>query len=129
MRLYTAPTPNGWKVSIMIEELRSAGHPLADLAYNCIFDLLGTGLEGGSQREGIPTEQAYLDAYRRRTGSDPGQAWDFCLAFSLFRLAAITQGVYARGLRGNASSAAALDAGKRVAGLAERAWAIASRAR
>ncbi len=110
-------------------ELSTLGHPLADLAYSCIFDLLGTGLEDRGQREGVPTERAYLEAYRSRTCRDPGEAWDFCLAFSLFRLAAITQGVYARGLRGNASSAAALEAGKRVAGLAERAWAIASRAR
>jgi GST-like protein len=31
MRLLTAPTPNGWKVSIMVEELREQGHPLPDL--------------------------------------------------------------------------------------------------
>jgi GST-like protein len=31
MRLLTAPTPNGWKISIMIEELREAGHALRNL--------------------------------------------------------------------------------------------------
>ena len=31
MRLLTAPTPNGWKVSILVEELREQGHPLSNL--------------------------------------------------------------------------------------------------
>ena len=36
MRLYTSPTPNGWKVSIMVEELREAGHPLRELEVETI---------------------------------------------------------------------------------------------
>ena len=31
MELLTSPTPNGWKVTIMVEELREAGFELADL--------------------------------------------------------------------------------------------------
>ena len=31
MELWTAPTPNGWKVTIMVEELREAGHSLPEL--------------------------------------------------------------------------------------------------
>lgn len=115
-------------VAVLDWELSTLGHPLADLAYNCIFDVLGTDLGDLPEREGVPSEEQYLAAYARRTGRFPGPHWNFCLAFSLFRLAAITQGVYARGLRGNAASAAALDAGRRVAGLAERAWELASRA-
>ena len=32
MELWTSPTPNGWKVTIMVEELREAGHALKDLS-------------------------------------------------------------------------------------------------
>jgi aminoglycoside phosphotransferase (APT) family kinase protein len=109
-------------------ELSTLGHPLADLAYHCVFDVIGSGLGGGAAPPpGIPSEAEQVAAYARLTGRDPGAHWSFCLAFSLFRLAAITQGVYARGLQGNASSETASEAGARVGLLAERAWAIASR--
>ena len=51
-------------------------------------------------------------AYVRRTGRDPGADWPFYLAFSFFRYAAIVQGVYARALQGNASSATAEQLGR-----------------
>lgn len=116
-------------VAVLDWELSTLGHPLADLAYHCIFDVIGAGLgdEGGTRQPGIPSESQVVAGYARRTGRDPGAHWSFCLAFSLFRLAAITQGVYARALQGNASSASASEAGARVALLAERAWEIASR--
>ncbi|MCH2173933.1 glutathione S-transferase C-terminal domain-containing protein [Myxococcota bacterium] len=41
MRLLMAPTPNGWKVSIMIEELRGLGHPLPDLAVEFVNIMKG----------------------------------------------------------------------------------------
>jgi aminoglycoside phosphotransferase (APT) family kinase protein len=73
---------------------------------------------------GIPTEEAYRDAYARRTGIgaiDPAH-WGFYLAYNMFRLAGILQGVMARALQGNASSARALDAGKKARPMAEAAW-------
>ncbi len=54
---------------------------------------------------GMPSESEYVAAYARRTGRAEISHWNFFLAFSLFRLAAIVQGVYKRGLDGNASSA------------------------
>ena len=117
-------------VAVLDWELSTLGHPLADLAYHCIFDVIGAGLEGSgdARRPGIPSEAEVVASYARRTGRDPGSAWSFCLAFSLFRLAAITQGVYARGLQGNAPSDTATEAGARVALLAERAMTFACRA-
>jgi aminoglycoside phosphotransferase (APT) family kinase protein len=110
-------------------ELSTLGHPLADLAYNCVFDVIGTGAGVDESRAspGIPSESEYLAGYARRTGREPGVHWNFCLAFALFRLAAITQGVYARALQGNAASESAASRGDHVERLAERAWAIASR--
>ena len=41
MRLLTAPTPNGWKVSIMIEELRDLGYPFSDLVVEFVDIMKG----------------------------------------------------------------------------------------
>ncbi|MFZ1773752.1 MAG: phosphotransferase family protein [Rhizobiaceae bacterium] len=91
-------------------ELSTLGHPLADLAYQCMqwrlpHDSGFRGL-GGLDRQalGIPSEQAYVDAYCGRRGIGPVSNWDFYVAFSFFRLAAILQGVYRRSLDGNASN-------------------------
>jgi len=46
------------------------------------------------------------------------------MAFSLFRTAAIQQGIYARALKGNASSETAHLFGKTFAYVAEQGWAL-----
>jgi aminoglycoside phosphotransferase (APT) family kinase protein len=53
---------------------------------------------------GIPTERAYVDAYLKRVGRGPVDDWNFYVAFSVFRLASIGQGVYRRILNGVAPS-------------------------
>ena len=73
---------------------------------------------------GIPTEEEYLAAYARRTGRAKVPSWSFYLAFSLFRLAAIVQGVYKRGLDGNASSETATKYGNRARAMADLAWSM-----
>jgi len=78
---------------------------------------------------GIPTEEAYVAAYCKRTGREGIEGWDFYLSFSIFRLASITQGVYKRGLDGNASSERATQYGDMCRRLAETAWAVAQRNR
>ena len=92
-------------VAVLDWELSTLGHPLADLAYNCILyhshsESWGT-LEGVNfSTDGIPTESQYVAAYCARTGR-PGIAdFDFYLAFSMFRLASIGQGVFKRVLDG-----------------------------
>lgn len=96
-------------VAILDWELCTLGHPLADLAYNCMPYQFMHPTSGGLvttnyQESGIPSEEAYLEAYCKRTGRDGIENWPFYMAFSFFRLAAIVQGVYKRGLDGNASS-------------------------
>jgi aminoglycoside phosphotransferase (APT) family kinase protein len=74
----------------------------------------------------MPDEAAYVAAYCRRTGRADIPHWNFYLAFSMFRLASILQGVYARGLQGNAASAYALQRGAAARQIAERAWAVSA---
>jgi aminoglycoside phosphotransferase (APT) family kinase protein len=73
---------------------------------------------------GIPSEQAYVARYCQRTGraSIPAAEFEYYLAFNMFRLTAILQGIMARALQGNASSQEAVETGKRARPLAEEAW-------
>ena len=117
-------------VAIVDWELSTLGHPLADLAYNCLTyhlepDALGRPEQGEIDRRGIPTEADYVAAYCRRTGRSGIPDWNFYLAFSMFRLASILQGVYARGLQGNAASTYALQRGAAARHIADRGWATA----
>jgi aminoglycoside phosphotransferase (APT) family kinase protein len=116
-------------VAVVDWELSTLGHPLADLAYNCLSYHLEPGLlwpaESGSDRTGVPDEATHVAEYCRLTGRTGIPDWPFYLAFSLFRLASILQGVYARGLQGNAASTRALERGATARRIAERAWELA----
>lgn len=120
-------------VAVVDWELSTLGHPLADLAYNCMTYHLPAGLRwkglGGLDRAalGIPSEENYVASYCRRTGRDGVPNWNFFMAFGLFRLAAICQGVYARAMQGNASSRNAFEIGRKAPHLAETGWRIAQR--
>ena len=116
-------------IAVLDWELSTLGHPLADLAYGC----MGYHLPAGDNQKfgymgidfkatGIPTEDAFVDSYCRRTGRENIPDWNFYIAFSLFRIAAIVQGVYKRGLDGNASASDANTYGEMVKGLADVAW-------
>jgi len=96
-------------VAVLDWELCTLGHPLADLGYNCMTYHFMHPASGGLVHtdyaaSGIPSEKEYIEAYCKRTGRDEIDNWPFYIAFSFFRLAAIVQGVYKRGLDGNASS-------------------------
>jgi len=114
-------------------ELGTLGHPLADLAYNCLPWHVPDGnradLAAVGPGSGIPGEAEYVAAYCKRTGRQGIADWDCYLVLSLFRLAAIAQGVYKRGLDGNASSPGALERGAKARALADAAWAIVERRR
>ncbi len=95
--------------AILDWELSTIGHPLGDLAYACQFYYN----EDISRQEmtalGVPEEQELIDLYCELTGRSGVDHWEFYIAFCKFRLAAICQGVYKRGLDGNASSQTALE--------------------
>ena len=114
-------------LAVLDWELSTLGHPLADLAYFCMSLRLPElsemkGLAGRDRAAlNIPSEQAFVDQYRQRTGAGKISNWPFYLAFSYFRLAAILQGVLKRALDGNASSKKALQVGRMARPLAETA--------
>jgi aminoglycoside phosphotransferase (APT) family kinase protein len=117
-------------VAVVDWELSTLGHPLGDLAYNCLTyhlspEALGRVEAVATDRAGMPDEATYVKEYCRRTGRESIPQWNFYLAFSMFRLASILQGVYARGLQGNAASAYALQRGAAARQIADQAWAIA----
>lgn len=118
-------------LAVLDWELSTIGHPYADLAYQCMQYHIprGKGLPGlrgaDLQQLGIPTEQEYIDMYCARTRVDSIPNWNFYLAFSLFRLAAICQGVAKRAEQGNASSKNAANYAELVEPLASIAMNLA----
>jgi len=121
-------------IAVIDWELSTLGHPLADFSYHCMSWRIPpgafrgiSGLDHGAL--GIPTEAQYIARYCERTGRTGIEHWDFYLAYNLFRIAGILQGVYKRATEGIASSNNALDAGRRARGLAELGWQLAQQAR
>lgn len=117
-------------VAVLDWELSTLGHPLCDIAYNCLGYHLTEPPHGYAtvdfEKLGLPAENAYVEAYCRRTGRRSIPDWNFYLAFSLFRLAAIAQGVYRRGLDGNAANPQSIKMSKSARERAELAWSLVS---
>lgn len=97
-------------LAVLDWELSTLGHPFADLAYQCSLwrlppDAALAGLAGVDRvKAGLPTETEYVQRYCERTGVSSIDNWNFYVVFSLFRMAAIVQGVKKRALDGNASA-------------------------
>jgi aminoglycoside phosphotransferase (APT) family kinase protein len=120
-------------VAVLDWELSTLGSPLADFAYNVmawrITPALFRGLAGSDLAAlGVPTEAEYVAAYCARTGRAALPDLDFYIAFNLFRLAAIMQGIAKRVLDGTAAGADAEENGRKAAPIAELGWAQALRA-
>jgi aminoglycoside phosphotransferase (APT) family kinase protein len=117
-------------LAVLDWELSTLGDPLADFAYHCMSWHIPPGQFRGiagldHASLGIPTEREYIAMYCRRTGREPlsESHWDFYMAYNLFRIAAILQGIMKRVVDGTAASAHAVDAGKRARPMAELGWA------
>jgi aminoglycoside phosphotransferase (APT) family kinase protein len=116
-------------VALVDWELSTLGHPLGDLGYSCMFYHSGivgrTSLDGQTgSATGIPSEAEFLAEYCRLTGREGIPNWNFYLAFSFFRLASILQGVYKRGIMGNASSTEAMERGRMARDIADLAGTL-----
>lgn len=124
-------------IAVLDWELSTLGHPLADFSYHCmawhIPHSAARGIGGlDLQALGIPSEAAYIRQYCERTGiatSDEVKGdWNFYLAYNLFRIAAILQGIAKRVEAGTASSAQAAASAAGARPMAELAWAFARKA-
>ena len=116
-------------VAVLDWELSTLGHPLCDLAYNCLPYYMPeeagalSGLGGHDLKAlGIPEEDEFIADYCAASGRNRPANWNFFVAFSFFRLASISQGVYARAINGNASAPDAMDYGARARRLAQLGW-------
>lgn len=120
-------------LAVLDWELSTLGHPLADFAYHC----MSWHMEPGAFRGiagldldvlGIPAEDEYIALYCQHTGFTTPEAlksdWGFYLAFNMFRLAAILQGIAKRMQMGTASSAQAQASAAGAVPLAQLAWRI-----
>jgi aminoglycoside phosphotransferase (APT) family kinase protein len=118
-------------IAVLDWELSTLGHPLADFAYHVMAWRLRPdeyrGISGVDIAAfGIPGEQDYVSAYCKRTGRQSIEPlhWDFYLAYNMFRLACIRQGIMRRVIDGNASNPNAADVGRRAGDMADTAWRL-----
>ena len=124
-------------LAVLDWELSTLGHPLGDFSYHCmawhIPHTMGRGIGGLDVAAlGIPSERDYLRRYCERSGRADIDAvmadWNFYLAYNLFRIAAILQGIAKRALDGTAASAQAAQAGAGARQLATLGWQFAQAA-
>jgi len=128
--------PHEAKILAVVDwELSTLGDPMADFAYHMLTWHFSPkpfrGLAGLDVAAlGIPDERSYRDIYLKGTGQAnvSDRQWYTYLAFSLFRVAAIRQGIMKRVVDGTASSAYAREAGALAAPVAEQGWQYAERA-
>jgi aminoglycoside phosphotransferase (APT) family kinase protein len=124
-------------IAVLDWELSTLGHPLADFSYHCMSWHIPNGSFRGIggldlAALGIPAEDDYIRRYCDRTGlttvADLKADWNFYMAYNMFRIAAILQGIAKRVEAGTASSAQATASGKSARPMAELAWQFAQRA-
>jgi aminoglycoside phosphotransferase (APT) family kinase protein len=124
-------------LAVLDWELSTIGHPLADFSYHCMAWHIPPGSFRGIggldlPALGIPLEAEYVKRYCERTGlATPASLaadWNFYLAYNLFRIAAILQGIAKRVEDGTASSAQARQSGAGARPLAELGWRFAQQA-
>ena len=118
-------------LAVLDWELSTLGHPFADFSYHC----MSWHIEPGQFRGiagldlpalGIPTQQEYIARYAERTGKTIRlEDFNFYLAFNMFRLASIMQGIMKRYVDGTAASAQALESGRMARPMAELGWSYA----
>ena len=117
-------------IGVLDWELSTIGDPLADFAYHVmtwrVTPELFRGLAGVDfTASGIPTEAEYVAAYCARTDRGQTPDWEFYMVYSLFRMAAIAQGIATRAIDGTAASRDAHELGRVARPFGEQAWALA----
>ncbi len=129
-------SPDAPQIAAVLDwELSTLGDPLADFSYHLMQWHMppsdaGTGslVDQDIAVLGIPSLEAYVDAYVARTGLHPRPHLPVYFAYNFFRLAAILQGIAGRVRDGTATSAFAAAKAELVGPLAAKAWEFAQAA-
>ena len=115
---------NNEVIGILDWELSTLGHPIADFSYHCLsWRTQEAFLDEAKLKElGIPSEKEYMEMYCKYSGKDLSKNWEFYMAFNMFKIAGILQGILGRVRDGTASSKHAEERGNMVFPLSQAAW-------
>ena len=115
---------NNKVMGILDWELSTLGHPIADFSYHCLSWRTQEAFwdQAKLKELGVPSEKEYMDMYCENTGKDLSKNWEFYMAFNMFKIAGILQGILGRVRDGTAASKHAEDRGMMVYPLSEAAW-------
>jgi len=115
---------NNEVVGILDWELSTLGHPIADFSYHCLSWRTQEAFwdEAKLKELGIPSEKEYMEMYCENSGKDLSKNWEFYMAFNMFKIAGILQGILGRVRDGTAASKHAEERGNMVFPLSEAAW-------
>ena len=116
-------------LAILDWELSTLGHPLADFAYHCMaWHVPPSAFRGLAGLDlpalGIPDFKSYVESYCQRTDRAGIENFEYYLAYNLFRMAGILQGIMKRVVDGTAASEQAVAMGKAARPLAELGWKV-----
>ncbi|MGR8920190.1 MAG: phosphotransferase family protein [Gammaproteobacteria bacterium] len=122
-------------VAVLDWELSTLGHPLGDFTYHmapwfipALDDRVSSLEDVDFAASGIPSADEYLARYCELTGRAGIDNLEFYKAYTVWRLAAIYQGIIKRVQDGTAASADAPRTTDIVEQFAERAWSFAQEA-
>ncbi len=115
---------NNEVIGILDWELSTLGHPIADFSYHCLSWRTQEAFWDQTKLKelGIPSEREYMEMYCENSGKDLSNNWEFYIAFNMFKIAGILQGILGRVRDGTAASKHAEERGNMVFPLSEAAW-------
>ena len=115
---------NNEVIGILDWELSTLGHPIADFSYHCLSWRTQEAFwdEAKLKELGIPSEKEYMEMYCKYSGKDLSKNWEFYMAFNMFKIAGILQGILGRVRDGTAASKHAEETGNMVFPLSQAAW-------
>jgi aminoglycoside phosphotransferase (APT) family kinase protein len=115
---------NNEVIGILDWELSTLGHPIADFSYHCLSWRTQEAFWDQTKLTelGIPSEREYMEMYCENSGKDLSNNWEFYMAFNMFKIAGILQGILGRVRDGTAASKHAEERGNMVFPLSQAAW-------
>ena len=115
---------NNEVIGILDWELSTLGHPIADFSYHCLSWRTQEAFwdEAKLKELGIPSEKEYMEMYCKYSGKDLSKNWEFYMAFNMFKIAGILQGILGRVRDGTAASKHPEERGNMVFPLSQAAW-------